>query len=178
MLSGGGVQGLVGGLLTGLDDLSLAPRDGVFTGACYVAAGAWVARTGGWRPRTAVAVTAVAWIGMLGEVFVRRRAAFGADLAEPVATCSLCAVVLVPALLRLLVARTARAPLPGQVTARRTGSLVYFVHYGVLTAFGADIAHSAGPIRSLLIALVSFALSVCLVGASRVRGLGLLKRLY
>ena len=47
MLSGGGVQGLVGGLLTGLDDLSLAPRDGVFTGACYVAAGAWVARTGG-----------------------------------------------------------------------------------------------------------------------------------
>ena len=178
LVLGGGVQGLVGGLLTGLDDLSLAPRDGVFTGACYVAAGAWVARTGGWRPRTAVAVTAVAWIGMLGEVFVRRRAAFGADLAEPVATCSLCAVVLVPALLRLLVARTARAPLPGQVTARRTGSLVYFVHYGVLTAFGADIAHSAGPIRSLLIALVSFALSVCLVGASRVRGLGLLKRLY
>jgi len=45
-------------------------------------------------------------------------------------------------------------------------------------SLGADIAHSAGPIRSLLIALVSFALSVCLVGASRVRGLGLLKRLY
>ena len=177
-LSDGGGQGVVVHLLAGLDELSLAPRDGIFTGACYVAVGAWVGRTGGWRPRTAVAVATTGWIAMLAEAALRRRTDFGADLADPVSTCYLSALVLVPALLCLLVARTLPAPLPGQVMARHTGSLVYFVHYGVLLALGADLAHSAGPIRSVLVVLISFGLSAALVRASRLRGLGLLKRLY
>ncbi len=82
------------------------------------------------------------------------------------------------ALLCLLVAVTTAKPLPGQLLARNTGSLVYFIHYWVMLALGADLVHSAGLVRGVLITLVSFALGAALVQASQLRGLGVLKRLY
>lgn len=161
-----------------LDDLSLAPRDGVFTGACYIAAGAWVGRTGGWTPRRAAWIAGAAWVLLLLEALVRRQLLFGANPANPVATCWLAALVLVPALLCLLVSVTVPEPLPGQLLARNTGSMVYFVHYWVMLALGLDMAHSAGLPRAVLVAVISFAISAAVVQASQIRGLGVLKRLY
>lgn len=165
-------------VLSDLEYLSLAPRDGVFTGACFIAAGAWVGRTGGWRPRTAAWVAGSAWIVLFVEAVARRSLLFGAHPARPVSTSWLAALVLVPALLCLLVAVTTAKPLPGQLLARNTGSLVYFIHYWVMLALGADLVHSAGLVRGVLITLVSFALGAALVQASQLRGLGVLKRLY
>lgn len=173
-----GMAGLPARCLELLDAVAMAPRDGLFTGSAFVAVGAWIGREGGWRVRPALALAVPAMGGMLVEGVLRRALHLGADLSLPVSTSYLCLAVFVPAVMSLLVAWRPSQRVRGQILARNTGSLMYFIHYAVIALLGYSLESSAGVRGFLAVTVISGALAVALVRLSAHPRLRFLARLY